>query len=168
MEEVPQTENWWGSLYSCITFGHIICRFCVIFFQLAPTCLQINLDFFFSLSKPYRAIILSHNKLQSCIPIGLAHCSSFAFSVWHKHTSCFHLSLLHSTRHTTATGRQRRRNETAKSPTKGGNNGDWNRKAQNKKGEKKKDVKNLPEQTPNLVVKLNLCSELLASGDAFN
>lgn len=50
---------------------------------------------FFSLSKPYRAMILSHNKLRSCIPIGLAACSSFAFLVWHKHTSCFHLS--HST-----------------------------------------------------------------------
>lgn len=50
---------------------------------------------FFSLSKPYRAMILSHNKLRSCIPIGLAVCSSFAFLVWHKHTSCFHLS--HST-----------------------------------------------------------------------
>lgn len=50
---------------------------------------------FFSLSKPYRAMILSHTKLRSCIPIGLAVCSSFAFLVWHKHTSCFHLS--HST-----------------------------------------------------------------------
>lgn len=157
-------KNWWGSLYSCITFGHIIHRFCVIFFQLAPTCLQINLDFF-SLSKPYRAIILSHNKLQSCIPIGLAYCSSFAFSVWHKHTSCFHLSLPHSTRHTTVMGRQRGRNETAKSPTK---EEIMVTETERLKIKREKRCQELPEQTPNSVVKLNLCSELLASGDAFN
>lgn len=66
---------------------------------------------FFSTHRPYRAIILSYNKLQSRIPIGRAGCSTFTFSTWHEHTSCFHLSLLHSALHT-AVELESSRNET--------------------------------------------------------
>lgn len=89
--------------------------FCTISFRAAATRLQINPDSF-SLSRPYRAITLPHNKPQSCIPIGPSDCSTFTLSTWWANTlpvfTCHGCGAL-----TAVMGRwyeqERRRNETA-------------------------------------------------------